>query len=325
MLHMPQVSGAAMMKFFAELRRRNVFRVCGTYVVATWFLVRTAFTLESVMALPAWFDSLAMAIAILGFPIAAILSWAFELTPEGFKRTEIVNPEESITHTTGKRLDVIIACGLVVIGGLLIAERVFPSGGKPVATQKAISVDGTSVAVLPFENRSETKSDAYFADGIHDELLTELARVPGLEVISRTSVMGYRSTDKRVPQIAQELGVAAVLEGAVQRSGERVRISVQLIDGKDDTQIWANRYDRPLSTENIFDIQGEITRVIAGALKGVLMRDAPPRSRPTDDVQAYQAYMQARVLTQPGDDIAQDLEDAVKAYDRALALDPQMA
>lgn len=307
-----------MIKIFSELRRRNVFRVCGTYVVAAWFLVQTAFTLEGVMNLPDWFDGLVLATAMLGFPIIAILAWAFELTPDGFKRTEVVLEEDSISAQTGKKLDIAIVIGLLLVGGLLLADRFKPS-------QRTLSFNSTSVAVLPFENRSAEDGDAFFADGIHDELLTTLSRIQDLDVISRTSVMGYRNTDKRVPDIAEELGVGAVLEGAVQRSGNRVRITVQLIDGTNDRHIWAESYDRPLSPENIFDIQGEITNVIASALKVVLVKDETPQADATQNLAAYDAYLKGRLLTQPGEDNAEELRQAIAAYEDAIQADPNYA
>lgn len=305
-----------MIKLFTELRRRNVFRVCGTYVVAAWFLVQTAFTLEGVMNLPEWFDGLVMAIGILGFPIIAILAWAFELTPDGFKRTEVVAVEKSIAAQTGKRLDIAILIGLALVGGLLLADRF-----KPTSTN-AIKLTSTSVAVLPFENRSTQDNDAFFADGIHDELLTTLSRISDLDVISRTSVMGYRDTDKRIPDIAKELGVGAILEGAVQRSGDRVRITVQLINGSNDRHIWAESYDRPLSPENIFDIQGEITQVIASSLKGVLIKDEAIREDDTQNMLAYDAYLKARLLTKPSEEKEGELKQAIAAYDEAIKADP---
>ena len=222
-------------RFFAEMRRRNVFRVTGTYFVGSWFLIQIAFTLESVMKLPEWFDALFMSLMILGAPVVVILAWAFELTPEGFKRTESISKENSIAAQTGRKLEIAIIIGLVAIGGLLLADRFAPPEGVRIAQQSS----NHSVAVLPFSNRSSESSDAFFADGIHDDLLTRLSKVSAFEVISRTSVMGYRNTEKRIPEIATELGVAVILEGAVQRAGNRVRITVQLIDGTDDKHLWA--------------------------------------------------------------------------------------
>jgi len=282
-------------KFFLELRRRNVFRVTGAYFVGAWFLVQTAFTLEAVMNLPDWFDSLFMSLMILGTPVAFTLAWAFELTPEGFKRTEAISKEDSIAAQTGKRLEIVIIIGLVLIGGILIADRLMPS--ENVKTVRF--ANNHSVAVLPFSNRSAKESDSYFADGIHDDLLTQLSKVSALEVISRTSVMGYRDTEKKIPDIAKELGVAVILEGAVQRAGDRVRITVQLIDGKDDTHLWAENYDRALTTDNIFDIQAEITHVIATALETVLSGEDKTSigQRPTENFAAYEAYLQGKLLT----------------------------
>ena len=152
-----------------------------------------------------------MSLMILGAPVAVILAWAFELTPEGFKRTETVAQEDSIAEKTGRKLEIAIIIGLVLIGGLMMADRFMPSN----AVKTARFAKDHSVAVLPFSNRSSKESDSFFADGIHDDLLTQLSKVSSLEVISRTSVMGYRETDKKIPDIAEELGVAVILEGCL--------------------------------------------------------------------------------------------------------------
>lgn len=306
-------------KFFAEMRRRNVFRVTGTYFVGAWFLVQTAFTLEAVMNLPDWFDALFMSLMILGAPVAIILAWAFELTPEGFKRTEAVSREESIAAKTGRRLEVAIIIGLMLIAGLMIADRFMPSN----SVKTARFAKDHSVAVLPFSNRSAQESDSFFADGIHDDLLTQLSKVSGLDVISRTSVMGYRETEKKIPDIAKELGVAVILEGAVQRAGDRVRITVQLIDGEDDTHLWAENYDRALTTDNIFDIQAEITQVIATALETVISGEDKTAigSKPTEDIQAYEAYIQGRLLTRADGNKEKDFINAISNFDEAITID----
>ena len=307
-------------KFFAEMRRRNVFRVTGTYFVGAWFLVQTAFTLEAVMKLPDWFDSLFMSLMILGAPVAVILAWAFELTPEGFKRTETVAQEDSIAEKTGRKLEIAIIIGLVLIGGLMLADRFMPSS----AVKTARFAKDHSVAVLPFSNRSSKESDSFFADGIHDDLLTQLSKVSSLEVISRTSVMGYRETDKKIPDIAEELGVAVILEGAVQRAGDRVRITVQLIDGKDDTHLWAENYDRALTTDNIFDIQAEITQVIATSLETIISGQDKTAigGKLTDNIQAYEAYIQGRILTRSDGNKEDDYKAAIASFDEAIAIDP---
>jgi len=310
-------------QFFAEMRRRNVFRVVGTYFVGTWFLVQIAFTLESVMQLPEWFDAIFMSLMILGAPVVIILAWAFELTPEGFKRTESISKEDSIALQTGRKLEIAIIIGLVAIGGLLIADRFAPVDNVRTARQSS----NHSVAVLPFSNRSSESNDAFFADGIHDDLLTRLSKVSAFEVISRTSVMGYRNTEKRIPEIASELGVAVILEGAVQRAGNRVRITVQLIDGIDDKHLWAENYDRALTTDNIFDIQAEITQVIAQALESVISGEDQNAvsDRSTENLAAYEAYIQSRLLMRPDNNKKEDLQRAIDLADKAIALDPNFA
>ncbi len=312
-----------MVNFFREMRRRNVFRVVAAYVVGAWFLVQTALTLENVMNLPEWFDAFVMSLAIMGLPISVVLAWAFELTPDGFKRTALVSPEASISETTGKRLDIAIIFGLLLVAGVM-AAGIFNPGNKV----RVASLSGNnSVAVLPFTNRSANQDDAYFADGIHDELLTQLSKIDTMEVISRTSVMGYRETSKRIPDIAKELGVAVILEGAVQRAGDRVRITVQLIDGKDDTHLWAENYDRALTTENIFDIQAEITDVIAEALETIISGEEKTilTSQPTQNVMAFEAYMQGRLLARPNGGNESDLIKAVASYGKAIDVDPNYA
>ena len=310
-------------KFFAEMRRRNVFRVTGAYFVSAWVLVQIAFTLESVMGLPEWFDAIFMSLMILGAPVVVILAWAFELTPEGFKRTESISKEDSIAAQTGRKLEIGIIIGLIAIGGLLISDRFAPTDGVKVARQAS----NHSVAVLPFSNRSSEATDAFFADGIHDDLLTRLSKVSAFEVISRTSVMGYRDTEKRIPEIAEELGVAVILEGAVQRAGDRVRITVQLIDGTDDTHLWAENYDRALTTENIFDIQAEITQVISTALESVMSGEDQDAiaTKPTENLAAYEAYIQSRLLMRPDGNKEEDLDNSIKLADEAIALDPDFA
>ena len=307
-------------RFFAEMRRRNVFRVTGTYFVGAWFLIQTAYTLESVMNLPDWFDAGVMALLILGAPIVILLAWAFELTPDGFKRTEVISKEDSIAAQTGRRLEIAIICGLVLIGGLLIADRIMPSGDVKTARQ----ANNHSVAVLPFSNRSSEGNDAFFADGIHDDLLTRLSKVSSFEVISRTSVMGYRNTEKRIPEIAKELGVAVILEGAVQRAGDRVRITVKLIDGEDDKPLWAENYDRALTTESIFEIQAEITQVIATALEAVISGADQTllATKSTEDLAAYEAYLKAKLLSRSDGNKEEDLLASIEFADKAIARDP---
>ena len=312
-----------MIGFFKELRRRNMFRLVGAYVVGAWFLVQAAVTLKVAMDLPGWFDTMVVALAIIGFPIALLLGWIFDLTPDGFVKTDSQNQDPDYAAQKGKFLDVGILFGLVALGGIMLFSQINRPAGidAPVRT---ISSAGNSVAVLPFANRSTEASDAFFADGIHDELLTQLSKISGLEVISRTSVMGYRETQKRIPEIAAELGVAAVLEGAVQRAGDRVRITVQLIDGTEDTHLWAEDYDRALTTENLFDIQSEITQVIAASLKTVMTGEERSllADEPTNSVAAYDAYIKGSLLISSGQrDLQANLLPALAHFNQAIAAD----
>lgn len=311
-----------MVEFFKELRRRNMFRLVGAYVVGAWFLVQAAVTLKVAMDLPGWFDTMIVALAIIGFPIALLLGWIFDLTPDGFVKTDAQNQDPDYAAQKGKFLDVGILFGLVAVGGIMLFSQMRAPVSEP--SIRTISSAGNSVAVLPFTNRSTEASDAFFADGIHDELLTQLSKISGIEVISRTSVMGYRETQKRIPEIAQELGVAAVLEGAVQRAGDRVRITVQLIDGAEDTHLWAEDYDRALTTENLFDIQSEITQVIAASLKTVMTGQERSllAEEPTSSVAAYDAYIKGSLLITSGQrNLAENLLPALAHFTDAIAAD----
>jgi TolB-like protein/Tfp pilus assembly protein PilF len=325
--------------FFGELRRRNVVRVAGVYAVVGWVLVQIATTLEESMGLPPWFDGMIVALLLIGLPVALIFAWAFELTPEGIVRTEDVPAGASITRDTGRKLDYAIIAGIVVLAALIVWQR---SGGPeldaepvptaaPVAEQPAGVADPgyapleKSIAVLPFENRSPNADDAFFADGMHDDLLTHLSKIAGLHVISRTSVMGYAGSERRLPDIARELGVATIMEGAVQRAGKRVRINVQLIDAQTDDHLWAEIYDRELTADNIFDIQSEITKAIAAALDAVLSKsdESALEVRPTTVLAAYDNYMSGRLLaTRYYEGEARFLQ-AIAAFDRAIQQDPE--
>jgi TolB-like protein/cytochrome c-type biogenesis protein CcmH/NrfG len=273
-----------------------------------------------------------------GFPVTVVLAWAFELTPEGVKLTVNVPEGESIAPKTGRKLDYAILGGLALVGALLLGDRLMPETAA-TSTESAAATPLTAgapakatvpaanggIAVLPFSNRSVREEDAYFADGIQDELLTQLAKISALRVISRTSVLGYRDTTKKIPEIARELGVAAVLEGAVQRAGDRVRINVQLIDGATDAHLWAENYDRELTAENLFDIQSDITEAIAAALKAVLTGDekAGLAQSATQNVVAYEAYLRGKSLMEKR--TGESLNASITELNRAVTLDPEFA
>ncbi len=331
------------MSLFEELKRRNVFRVGIAYVVTSWLLLQFAdIVLENIVA-PGWVMQVFMLALGLGFPLALFFAWAFELTPEGLKKEKDVDRTQSITPQTGRRLDFMIIAAMALALAYFIWESRFSTDEASVADQvagesQAIAAerdqanDGRqSIAVLPFTNRSARQDDIYFTDGVHDDLLTQLAKIRAFKVISRTSVMEYRDTTKNLRQIGDELGVSTILEGAVQRSGDRVRINVQLIDAESDEHLWAEKYDRRLTTENLFDIQTEIATSIAKATQSTLsdseiasVSSAPP----TSNLEAYELYMQARRFTLGSTSVGISLtgyQTAIQLYEEALAKDPQFA
>lgn len=339
--------------FFKELRRRNVVRVAGMYLVAGWVLVQIASTLEDAMNLPDWFDGIVVALLIIGLPIALILAWAFELTPEGVVRTENVPEDKSITSDTGRKLDYAIIAGIIILGGVILlkdtnktavdpepvaTEALAEKGAEETITQDQVEAPAASpkaeaatpleksIAVLPFFNRSPNPDDAFFTDGMHDDLLTHLSKIADLHVISRTSVLGFKGSDRKIPDIGRELGVATVMEGAVQRAGNRVRINVQLIDVATDDHIWAEIYDRELTADNIFDIQSEITKAIASALNAVLSAsdEAELAKRPTANLAAYDAFVAGKLASAAaGVSGGADLLGSIEHFNKAIALDPE--
>jgi TolB-like protein len=332
----------APLNFFKELQRRNVFRVAIGYIVSCWLLVQVADIVLETIGAPAWVMQTIMLVLALGFPVVVFFSWAYEVTPEGIKHQSEVDRQQSITHVTGRKLDRAILVVLTISLGYFIWEARFadrPDVAPPEAASSAerqtIESDSDrgeskadenkSIAVLPFDNRSNREEDQFFTDGIHDDLLTTLARIGSMKVISRTSVMEYRETTKKIPQIAAELGVAHILEGAIQRSGNQVRINVQLIDAKTDEHLWAEIYDRELTAENLFAIQSEISTQIAAALQTTLSDDEKKRVNrmPTDNLDAYDAYLRGKQLMATR--VTTDLAVARDEFLKAVELDPRFA
>ena len=330
------------MSLFKELKRRNVFKVAIAYAITTWVLLQLADTLTQILELPDWAPKLILLLLIIGFVPALILAWAFELTPEGIKLEKEVQREKSITPKTGRKLDYVIIVSLGLSLGYFIWESRFEQKTAEIESARnevvaevpeieivvpeidlnSLDIDKNSIAVLPFANRSADAEDIYFTDGIHDDLLTQLSRIEAFSVISRTSVMEYRGTTKNLRQIAAELNVANVMEGSVQRAGDRVRINVQLIDAFTDEHMWAEIYDRELTTNNLFDIQTEIAKAIASALKATLTDSelADVGDVPTENVAAYDLFLQARRFAQ--NETMSDYRTAIDLYKESLALDP---
>ena len=317
-----------MNKLFNELRRRNIFRVAGVYAVVGWLLAQVAATLENAVGLPSWFDGMVVSLLLIGFPIAMILAWAFEMTPEGMKLTVAVPEGESIAPKTGKALDFVIIGGLALVGVIIIADRMMPEKSLAVAAAPGVAgadaVHAASIAVLPFADMSAAGDQEYFSDGIAEEILNVLVRVKGLNVASRTSSFQFKGRDIGIPEIARELNVRHVLEGSVRKAGDTLRITAQLIDTSNDRHLWSETFDRPLTAENVFAIQDEIAQAIVDALDDALGLETAPEitvSQVTDNLTAYELYLQARALF-----IARhDLDKSDSLLIRALEQDPDFA
>lgn len=309
---------------WAELKRRNVVRVAIAYAVVAWFLIEITATTFPILKLPDWSVTFVTALLLIGFPLALFFAWAYELTPEGLKKEKDVVRSESITHTTGRKLDFIIIGVMAIAIAYFLVDKFVWVGEEP-ATTVAVSEERSSVAVLPFANRSANEDDAFFVDGIHDDLLSHISKIGSIKIISRTSVLQYRDTTKTIPQIGKELGVTTVLEGGVQRAGEQVRINVQLIDARTDEHLWSEIYDRQLSAANIFTIQSEIATAIAEALQAALSPAEQDRLQavPTENLAALEAYFLGKQSMAKRTGAA--LADAVDYFKKAIVLDPDFA
>jgi len=308
--------------FFGELRRRNVFRVAIVYVIVGWVLMQIGDVMFPALRLPEWTTSMLVAFLLLGFPIAMIFAWAYEVTPDGIKRTEDVDPGQSITRTTGQKINHLIIAVLSVAVVLLLGNVWFD---KDSPDTPAVFDTDKSIAVLPFENRSADEENAeFFAAGMHDELLTLLSKLGDLKVISRTSVQRL-DENLSIPEIGSLLGVATVLEGQVQRAGDRLRINVQLIRTSEEDHIWATTYDRELTASNIFDVQSNIARTIASELHVQLSAsdNSLLNAVPTSNTEALQNYMLANQLIERAN--FESYEQAVRYLTEATELDPNYA
>lgn len=333
------------MSFVGELKRRNVFRVAVAYLAGSWLLIEVADTLFTGFGIPDWAFRFVVIVLALGLIPTLVVSWAYEITPDGLRREKDLVRDESLNLVTTKRLDM-LTIGLVVVALVFIVldrfwlnartasepdvvaeseSTVEPAVDRPAATASDTDELPNSIAVLPFANRSADPNDAFFVDGIHDDLLTYIARTGGLKTISRTSVMQYRDSEKPIPQIASELGVSAILEGGVQRAGDHVRINVQLIDARTDDHLWGEIYDRQLTASNIFSIQSEIAGMIAEALRSNLTPagwQAADRA-PTENLAALEAYYLGRQQTEKR--FGPALEAAVGHFSAAIELDADFA
>jgi TolB-like protein len=276
--------------FFGELKRRNVYKVAVAYIVAGWALSQGIAQVFPVFDVPNWVIRLVVVLITVGLPIALVLAWMFELTPQGIKRTETADAMlPAMRKKNHAWIYVVVIGGLVSIGLFFLGRYSVQS--RDDGDRGAVSVPGKSIAILPFENLSEEKANAYFADGIQSEILTKLAGIGDLKVITRSSTAKYKSKPEDLKTVARELGVATVLEGSVQRAGDKVRVNIQLLDAHADTHLWAKSYDRDL--KDVFAVESEVAQEIADMLRAKL---SPSQSdalaaAPTRDTEAYDLFL----------------------------------
>src|SRR6266576_4210245 len=314
--------------FFGELKRRNVYKVAVAYAVVSWLLIQVATQVFPFFEIPNWAVRLVVLLLILGFPVALILSWAFELTPEGIRRESEVAPEESVTRKTGRKIVAITAALAVLAAGMFVFQLVRSKStvtGRytEAATGSAMEIAAKSIAVLPFDNLSDDKSNAYFAEGIQDEILTRLSKIASLKVISRTSTQKYKSTPENLREIGQELGVAHFLEGSVQKVANAVHVNVQLIRAATAEHLWAESYNRKL--DDVFGVEGEVASTIAEQLNAKLTgaEQKAVAEKTTQNAAAYDVYLRAVAIDNAGNlDTTKRVADL---YAEAVRLDPQFA
>jgi TolB-like protein/Tfp pilus assembly protein PilF len=306
--------------FFTELKRRNVYRAAVAYGVVAWFLTQLTTQVFPFFEIPNSAVRFVVIALAVGFPIAMLLAWVYEFTPEGVVRTEDLHPAQarSAQRVTGRILD------FIIIGALLLVIAMLIVGRRPFYKQTGESISQKSIAVLPFENLSEDKANAYFAEGIQDEILTRLSKIADLKVISRTSTQHYKSAPDNLPEIARQLGVAHILEGRVQKSGDTVRVNVQLIKAVNESHLWADTFDRKLT--DIFSVESEVAKAIAEHLRAKLtgQEEQVIAAKPTDNPEAYDAYLRGLAYTlKPS--TAANLLAAQKYLREAVRLDPNFA
>jgi TolB-like protein/Flp pilus assembly protein TadD len=309
-------------RFFAELKRRNVYKVAVAYAVVGWLLIQIATQVFPFFEIPNWAVRLVVLVIVVGFPIALVLAWAFELTPEGIRREDAIDSNRVGRPKTGSVYGPWV---YVVLISILLSIGLFLFGRytAPKAFSAEASLSAKSIAVLPFENLSRDPDNAYFTDGIQDEILARLARIADLKVISRTSTQRYKSSPDDLPQIARRLGVSNILEGSVQKTPDRVRVTVQLINAATDAHLWAETYDRNLT--DVFAVESEIAKSIADTLRAKLTgseQNAIAR-RPTENTEAYQLYLKGRYFWNKR--TADDFAKAIKYFEEAIEKDPGFA
>jgi len=318
------------LSFFKELKRRNVFKVAAAYIIIGWLIMQAGEVMGPALRLPEWVNSLLAFFLILGFPLAMFFAWAFEMTPEGLKKEKDVDRSQSITSTTGKKLNHAITIVLVLALGLFAIDKFVLDPGRDaaeiataiqVAQENVVPVvepaeADNSIAVLPFVNMSSDKEQEYFSDGLSEELLNLLAKIPELRVAARTSSFSFKDQNIEIPEIAARLKVAHVLEGSVRKSGNQIRITAQLIQADNGFHLWSETYDRQL--DNIFQIQDEIAVAVVDVLRITLLGEAPKVR--TTDPEAYRLFLEGQHYRRHV--TSDSLRKAIDAFKKVLAIDP---
>jgi len=314
--------GCVMREFLQEAKRRNVFRVALVYIVAAWLTIQVVDVMFPALNVPDWVVSAVAVMLLIGFPFALILAWAFEMTPEGIKREEEVDRSQSITSQTGKKLNTVtIAILVAAVGFLLVDKFVLQPDSSSQLDEQTVGEIKPSIAVLPFVNMSDDKANEYFSDGLSEELLNVLAKIPQLHVAGRTSSFQFKGTNEDLRLIGQKLNVTNVLEGSVRQSGARLRITAQLIDTESGYHLWSNTYDREIT--DIFAIQDEIAANVVDALRVTLLGEEAAVNHGTDNLEAYNLFLQARYFwDQTTEESYSKAEEALR---QAIALDPEYA
>jgi TolB-like protein/Tfp pilus assembly protein PilF len=313
--------------FFAELKRRNVLRAAAFYAASAWLLVQVATQVFPFFHIAEWVVRWIVVAAAIGFPFAIMFSWFYEWTPHGIQRESEIAPNESITRQTGKKLDRWIIAILVLAVVLLLTDKLVLRRDEKAAdvAPGAAAIPVKSIAVLPFDNLSHDPDNAYFAEGVQDEILTRLSKIADLKVISRTSTQRYKSAPENLPEIARQLGVANILEGSVQKSGDAVRVNVQLIKAANDSHLWADTFDRKLT--DIFSVESEVAKAIADQLRAHLSgrEEQVIAAKPTDNPEAYDAYLRGLAYTLKTLNTPANALGAQKYLREAVRLDPKFA
>ena len=308
--------------FFAELKRRNVYKVAVAYAVVGWLVMQVAATVVPALHLPDGITSAVVVLTLLGFPIALVIAWAFEMTPEGMKRTENVSPNDVIPQWSGRKFAAMIV-SIALLAAALLVFQMLRSKSISSAPSAASTVSEKSIAVLPFLNESGDPGDEYFSDGLSEELIAALAQIDDLKVIGRSSSFRFKGKNEESRTIGEKLGVSTLLEGTVRKQADHVRIVAELINAADGRELWSRTFNRAL--KDIFAVQEEIAEAVAGSLELTLLgrEDKSARNASTQSVEAHNAYLQGHFYFARRN--LEDYRKAVGFFDEAIRLDPDYA